>query len=52
MEVLLSGSIPEDLVKPETHFRLASDFITYHISGGKTLRSIAVLASLMKSPDA
>jgi len=52
LEVLLSGSYPEPLVKPETHLRLASDFITYHISGGKPLRSMAVLASLSKSPDA
>jgi DNA repair protein RecO (recombination protein O) len=42
---LLSGNAPEDLIRPLTHLRLVSDFITYHVSGGTPLKSMAVLAS-------
>ena len=49
---LVGGSAPPDLVRPRAHLRLASDFITYHISGGTPLRSMAVLADLTKSSHA
>lgn len=49
---LLGGEIPIDLSRPKAHLRLASDFITYHISGGSPLRSMAVLASLSSEQDA
>ena len=50
---LLAGeALREDLIRPDTHLRLASDFITYHISGGTPLRSMAVLASLTAGSDA
>ncbi len=49
---LLAGSVREDLTRPATHLRLASDFITYHISGGTPLRSMAVLASLTSESNA
>ncbi len=44
---LLEGTPPEVLVKPLVHLRLASDFVTYHISGGTPLRSMAVLGDLI-----
>lgn len=52
LEDLLGGLVRADLTRPGTHLRLASDFITYHISGGAPLRSLAVLASLTSESDA
>jgi DNA repair protein RecO len=52
LEALLGGDVPQDLLLPGTHLRLASDFITYHISGGRPLRSISFLANLTKEADA
>jgi hypothetical protein len=49
---LLDGEVPVDLLRPETHLRLASDFITYHISGGQPLRSLTFLANLTRGIDA
>jgi DNA repair protein RecO len=49
---LLQGDLPEVLLRPGTHLRLASDFITYHISGGQPLRSMTFLANLTKDDDA
>ncbi len=44
---LQSGSLKGGLLRPRAHLRLASDFITYHISGGVPLRSMEVLAKLL-----
>ncbi|MGD2122035.1 MAG: DNA repair protein RecO [Gemmatimonadota bacterium] len=52
LEALLDGEVPVDLLRPETHLRLASDFITYHISGGQPLRSLTFLANLTRGIDA
>jgi len=52
LQDLLAGAPPEDLLKPHTHLRLASDFITYHISGGAPLKSMAVLAALCEDGNA
>jgi DNA repair protein RecO (recombination protein O) len=49
---LLEGGLSEELIRPGTHLRLASDFVTYHISGGSPLRSMAVLANLTAEKDA
>jgi len=49
---LLAGIRPPELVRPKTHLRLASDFITYHVSGGTPLRAMAVLADLVPDDDA
>ncbi len=49
---LLQGEVPEKLLRPGTHLRLASDFITYHISGGQPLRSMTFLANLTMDTDA
>ena len=46
LDRLLTGVPPDDLMRPEVHLRLVSDFITYHLSGGVPLRSMAVLAAL------
>lgn len=46
LQALLEGRVPAELVRPKTHLRLASDFITYHISGGNPLRSMTVLDAL------
>ena len=52
LQDLMAGSVREDLTRPDTHLRLASDFITYHISGGTPLRSMGVLANLTSESDA
>jgi len=46
------GRVPDELTRPKAHLRLASDFITYHISGGTPLRSVAVLGALTDKTDA
>jgi len=52
LKSFLEGERPPDLVRPKTHLRLASDFITYHISGGTPLRSMAILVNLIPDDDA
>ena len=52
LQSLLDGEIPTELIRPNTHLRLASDFITHHISGGAPLKSMAVLVSLSPRKDA
>lgn len=52
LRALLAGDLREDLLRPRAHLRLASDFITYHISGGEPLRSMAVLHTLIPESHA
>jgi recombinational DNA repair protein (RecF pathway) len=52
LRALLKGQAPAELIRPEAHLRLVSDFITYHISGGNPLRSMPVLANLISERDA
>jgi recombinational DNA repair protein (RecF pathway) len=49
---LVEGRLDEGLRRPKAHLRLASDFVTYHISGGTPLRSMAVLATLIPKSHA
>jgi len=49
---LVTGSLEGELIRPRAHLRLASDFVTYHISGGTPLRSMEVLATLVPRDDA
>lgn len=44
---LLERSLEGELIRPRAHLRLASDFITYHVSGGIPLRSMGVLEKLI-----
>ena len=52
LSTLLHRELPQELIRPRAHLRLASDFITYHISGGTPLRSVEVLASLLAGTHA
>jgi len=52
LQALLDGEAPLELIRPRVHLRLASDFITYHLSGGTPLRSFSVLATLISGTDA
>lgn len=52
LSALVHGQTPDELRRPRAHLRLASDFVTYHLSGGTPLRSMAVLASLSSASDA
>ena len=49
---LVDRSLEGELIRPVAHLRLASDFITYHISGGTPLRSMEVLGRLIPKEDA
>ena len=49
---LLERSLAGELIRPRAHLRLASDFITYHISGGMPLRSMGVLEKLIPKDHA
>jgi hypothetical protein len=49
---MVEGSPTERLIRPFAHLRLASDFITYHLSGGTPLRSMEVLEKLIPEEDA
>jgi len=52
LKALIERSLEEDLIRPRAHLRLASDFITYHISGGTPLRSMGVLEKLIPKDHA
>jgi recombinational DNA repair protein (RecF pathway) len=52
LQALVDGNPLDDLLKPATHLRLVSDFITYHLSGGTPLRSMAFLSTLVPDNDA
>ena len=43
---LLQGTVPEALGKPRAHLRLLHDFVTYHISGSKPLKTFRILGSV------
>ncbi len=47
LETLLSGGLPSNLQKPRAQLQLLSDFVTYHVSEGRPLKSFAFLASLL-----
>lgn len=47
LQRLIRGNLEGELIRPRAHLRLASDFVTYHISGGTSLRAIKVLATLI-----
>ncbi len=51
LAALIAGVLPDPLLRPRAHLRLASDFVTYHISGGTPLRSMAVLAHLLPKAE-
>lgn len=40
---MVRGQPPESLVLPQAHLRLLGDFVTYHVSGGRPLKSIQLL---------
>jgi len=52
LQCLLENRLEEELRRPKAHLRLANDFITYHISGGTPLRSMAILATLIPKAHA
>jgi len=43
---LLQGTVPEALGKPRAHLRLLHDFVTYHISGSKPLKTFKIFGSV------
>ncbi|MGW8266571.1 MAG: DNA repair protein RecO [Longimicrobiales bacterium] len=49
---LLERSLEGELMRPRAHLRLASDFITYHVSGGMPLQSMGVLEKLIPKDHA
>ena len=47
--LLEDGDLPE-VDRPRAHLRLLGDFVTYHLSGGRPLASLAVLGALLEEP--
>ena len=43
---LLRATVPEDLGKPRAHLRLLHDFVIYHVSGSKPLKTFRVFSSV------
>ena len=46
LAALLQGTAPEELGKPRAHLRLLHDFVIYHISGSKPLKTFRVFGSV------
>jgi len=46
---LVSGDPVGELRRPVAHVRLLSDFVTWHVSGGRPLRSFRILSDLLES---
>ena len=46
LAALLQGIVPEELGKHRAHLRLLHDFVIYHISGSKPLKTFRVFGSL------
>jgi DNA repair protein RecO (recombination protein O) len=49
--LLDNGDLPE-VERPRAHLRLLGDFVAYHLSGGRPLSSLEVLATLLDDPAA
>lgn len=47
LEALLHGQIPDDLSYIRQHLQLLSDFMTYHLSGGRPLDAFRFLAAFL-----
>lgn len=43
---LLQGTVPAALGKPRAHLRLLHDFVTYHVSGSKPLKTFRVFGAV------
>jgi DNA repair protein RecO (recombination protein O) len=52
LAALLDNTELPEVERPRVHLRLLGDFITYHISGGRPLVSLKVLAALLDDPAA
>lgn len=50
LRTLLAGRPPEPLTLPDAHLGLFSDFITYHVSGGRPLESLRFLRDTVDAP--
>ena len=46
LAALLQGTAPDDLGKPRAHLRLLHDFVIYHISGSKPLKTFRIFSSV------
>ena len=46
LAALLQGMAPGELGKPRAHLRLLHDFVIYHISGSKPLKTFSVFSSV------
>lgn len=49
---LLRGREVDDLRRPRAHVHLLDDFVTYHLSEGRRLRSFRVLRDVLPAPSA
>lgn len=51
LEALLGPGPAPRLDRPRAHLRLLSDFVTYHLGGGRPLPSVQVLVDLLGDPE-
>ncbi len=51
LAALLDGEAPAVLERPRAHLRLLSDFVTWHVAGGRPLPSLQFLVDLMEPPS-
>ena len=47
LDALLDGQVPADLSHVRAHVKLLGDFVTYHVSDGRPLQSLAFLTDLL-----
>lgn len=50
LTALLDDPTLPEVERPRGHLRLLGDFITYHLSGGRPLTTLKVLAALLDDP--
>src|SRR5690606_5579132 len=52
LALLTPGTAPPPIERPRAHLQLLSDFVTYHVSGGRPLAAFTFLGALLPRDDA
>lgn len=50
LAALSAGRVPDDFSHGGVHLRILGEFVTYHVSGGRRLRSVEYLSRHLESP--
>lgn len=51
LRTLLAGEPVQELRRPRAHVQLLNDFVTWHVSGGRPLRSFRIFTDLLESRE-